>query len=170
MKWLMQASSADTCLAIGEAGLDKLVQTSFELQEEFFVQQAQLASALNKPMIIHCVKAYGEILNIRNQLKVKNIWIFHGYGSSLQMARQLIDQGCMLSFGSVLFKDEAKATQAFEKLKPEQYFLETDDTDYSIEDIYLQAAERAKLRLEELKNLQIMNFRRVLPGVQFSNH
>jgi TatD DNase family protein len=166
MKLLRQYSSEKSCVAIGEAGLDKVTETDFALQEKIFKHQAELAAAINKPLIIHCVKAYGEILKIRMEMKVGNPWIFHGFNSSAEMAEQLLAHDCMPSFGIWLFKTPEKAAQILKKLTPSQYFLETDDSDKSIEEVYQQAARIADIDIAELISIQYLNFRRIFPEVQ----
>jgi TatD DNase family protein len=54
------------CLAIGECGLDKLSKVDFGLQQEVFVEQVKIANHIKKPLIIHCVKAFNELINCLN--------------------------------------------------------------------------------------------------------
>jgi TatD DNase family protein len=165
MLQLKNAVARKECLAIGETGLDKIAKTDFDLQKEAFVLQAQLAEETRKPVMIHCVKAYSGILQIRQELKASVVWIFHGFNSSFEMAQQILEHGCMLSFGQMLFRDDSKAAKTFSKLSPEQYFLETDDSDYGIEEIYQQAARLTNLKIEDLKQFQINNFKRIFREV-----
>lgn len=53
------------CLAIGECGLDKLTEVDFQTQKEVFVTQIQLSEKYKKPLIIHCVKAHQEIIELK---------------------------------------------------------------------------------------------------------
>ncbi len=158
---LEEAVSHPNCLAIGEAGLDKLTETDWGLQVKAFNEQIHISEKSSKPIIIHCVKAWDEILKLRMQEKTTFPWIIHGFNSSEQMARQLIDTGCSLSFGKMILNHESKAAKVLLRLKPEDFFLETDDDDIAIGEIYKKAAELRDISLDELKKQLIGNFKRV---------
>lgn len=51
--------------AIGECGLDKYSQVDFDIQKQYFIKQIELSELTHKPLIIHCVKAYNELLNLK---------------------------------------------------------------------------------------------------------
>ncbi len=156
-----KAFSQKGCIAAGEAGLDKITRTDWELQKEIFIQQVKLSESYHKPMIIHCVKAYSELLGLRKELKAENVWIFHGFNSSLEMAGQIIGHGCMLSFGEQLLKEGSKAETVLQKTGVEHWFLETDDSDISIETVYSKAALITGKKEDEIKSLIQDNFNRV---------
>ena len=63
---------------IGEAGLDRLAEAPMSLQIELFEAQVRLADELRKPLIIHCVRAWGELLEVRKRLRPDSPWIVHG--------------------------------------------------------------------------------------------
>jgi TatD DNase family protein len=131
----------DNVIAIGETGLDKVCNTPFDLQTEVFERHIVLARQMNKPLIIHCVKAWSEILSLRKK-NLKNPWIFHAFNANLEIAEELIDLGCYLSFGKSLFKIDSKAYKTLSGLKSlQQVFFETDDDeDFYIEDVYQKAS------------------------------
>ena len=66
LKLLEQKAHEKKCLAIGECGLDKLSSVDFLLQQQVFVEQIKIANRIKKPLIIHCVKAFNELLNCLN--------------------------------------------------------------------------------------------------------
>ena len=69
-------------LAIGECGLDKLTSTNFDLQIKVFRQQIELAIHLKKPLIIHCVRAYQEVIAILKDYHLTIPIIFHGFNKN----------------------------------------------------------------------------------------
>lgn len=156
--------TATNFLAVGEAGLDKAITTDIKLQTDVFVAQIYLSEQYRKPMIIHCVRAYDEILRINKQLKPKMTWIIHGYNSSVEMAMQLTNQNIMLSFGKSLFNPSSKASDVIQKLSDGKYFLETDDDKTLIEAVYQRGADLRKTSIEDLKIVQNNNFRKVFGG------
>lgn len=148
-------------VAIGECGLDKVCKTDFTLQQHYFTKQIQLAHTLHKPLIIHCVKAYNEVMQILEQQKVQVPVIFHGFNKSNTLAQELITKGYYLSFGKHLLNTSVAGT--FKSLPLEQFFLETDDSNMDIEEIYKMAAgiknmDVATLAEQLTKNaLQVFN-------------
>ncbi|MEN7549331.1 TatD family hydrolase [Rapidithrix thailandica] len=137
-------------VAIGEAGLDKVCPTPLPLQMEVFKAQVQLAETTQKPLIIHCVKAYQEILQIKQQQTPTMPWILHGYNKKPELARQLIQKGLLLSFGKdLLFKPSVQ--ESFRVCPEGSYFLETDDQDgLFLQDLYEKAALLRKIPMEKL--------------------
>jgi len=145
-------------LAIGECGLDKNIQTALLDQEKIFVTQLEIAESVNKPVIIHCVKAYTEIIKLRKSNKWKVPWLFHWFHSSYEVATDLIETGCYLSFGRSLLKPDGKNADIFAKLPIDHLFLETDDADITIEELYQKAAQLKKISQDELSHSIRMNF------------
>jgi TatD DNase family protein len=132
-----------------------------KIQENVFASQMQLSEKFSKPMIIHCVKAYTDILRIKKKQKADMFWIIHGFNSSIEMAEQLINETCILSFGKFLFDTRSKARCVFEKINSEKFFLETDDHDFTIDEIYQKAAEIRNLSIGNLKSIQQQNCEKV---------
>lgn len=148
---LMQAVSLPQALAVGEAGLDRFIGMSFELQEKYFKAQITVSEYYKKPMIIHCVKAHSDIQEIRKAGKFKMPWVIHGFNANKQTADQMIKMGFYLSFGKALLDPESKATQIFPLIPIKNIFLETDDADIDIKEVYAVAAGLRKLSVDQLK-------------------
>ena len=92
------------CIAIGECGLDKLNGPDLEIQKRVLKFQLNLAAKYQKPVIIHCVKAFDEIIEICEPFQTKIPLIIHGFNKSQQLALQFIEKGFYLSFGSSVLK------------------------------------------------------------------
>ncbi|MCD8293324.1 MAG: TatD family hydrolase [Prevotellaceae bacterium] len=121
-------------LAVGEAGLDRLATAPMSLQMEIFTYEAQLAMTVNKPLVIHLVKAVEELLMLRRQLRPANPWIIHGFRGNAIQANGLIKQGLYLSFGEH-YHEEALC------LVPEDSLLiETDESALPVDTLYERAA------------------------------
>lgn len=145
-------------LAIGETGLDRLCKVDFELQEAVFTKQLEIATKVNKPMIIHCVKAFSELVSLYLKSKSKTILIFHGFNNNLQTARSLLKHGFYLSFGHALLNQKSNAYRLFSQIPDDRFFLETDDSGNSIEEIYAEAAHIKKSTILEIKKIVFKNF------------
>lgn len=149
-------------IAVGEAGLDKICKTDWSVQEYWFEKQIELSEKAQKPLIIHCLKAYNEILSFRKKTQPSQAWIIHGFNSSKQQALDLIDHGCYLSIGDLLLNKTSKIQQILPELPLENIFLETDDEpELAIETIYLAVAKAMKIHPKELRPKIKANFERV---------
>ncbi|MGB3007200.1 MAG: TatD family hydrolase [Chitinophagaceae bacterium] len=135
-------------IAIGECGLDKICKTDFFLQLEVFGAKVQLANTINKPLIIHCVRAWEEVFQLLEQQKNKVPVIFHGFNKNLLLAQKIISRGYYLSFGKSLQKDVVK--RVLTSLPINKIFLETDDKAISILKIYEMAAQAFSVDVNSL--------------------
>lgn len=131
-------------LAIGEAGLDKVVQVPYALQEAAFERQATLASSLRKPLIIHCVRSYNEVMEFKKRLQPDTPWIIHGFRGKKELAKQLTDHGIYLSFGFHYHEEALRSTP------PGMMFLETDENPSDIHRLYEQVSGHLNLPVSEL--------------------
>jgi TatD DNase family protein len=145
---------------IGECGLDRLKGEPLPIQIGIFEQQILLANRVNKPLIIHCVRCFDELIAIKNKMKVQVPYIIHGFNKSEQLARQLLAQGFYLSFGVAVLKHDTPAASLVEEL-PLDFFLETDDSEEPIERIYQQVADLRKITLTTLKDSIFANWKKI---------
>ncbi len=145
-------------VAIGEAGLDPLAESPVNLQKEVFLAQANLAEETHKPLIIHCVKAWGDLIACKKAVKPEVPWIIHGFRGNSELASQLVRLGFYLSFGD-RFNPSALCVAW-----PDSLFLETDDKSIDIREVYRNVAEaldipEEKLRIQIAKNSSIFRLK-----------
>ena len=96
----LEALAADPRVAaIGEAGLDALHGGPADVQEAVFRRQAAIAEATGKFFIIHCVRRYGRLMELKNELQPTVPWIIHGFRGKRELARQLLAAGFGISIG-----------------------------------------------------------------------
>lgn len=128
LQWeaLVPLAKHPNCWAIGECGLDKNIATPLPLQQEIFLKHIQLAETLELPLIIHCVKAYSEVIHLRKITKTKQLWILHGFRKNLKIAQECITHGIALSFGTPLLYSP-QLQEVFDNIPPEYRFFESDD-------------------------------------------
>lgn len=155
---LQHAARNDQVVAIGEAGLDRITDTPLDLQKQAFAFQLEIAAKYGKPVIIHAVKTYPDIVEVYKNKGLDVVLIFHGFNGNRQIADQLLRHGFYLSFGEILFRGESKASSVFINLPKGRIFLETDESDKSIEAIYRQAAKLRGFKIETLKQQIHENF------------
>jgi len=149
MKYLTVVATQPNVKMIGECGLDRLRGESLENQILILEKQIKLAESLNKPLILHCVKSFSELIAVKERLKVKVPMIIHGFNKNEQLGQQLLDKGFLLSFGITALKENSGTAKLIQST--DQFFLETDDSDISIEEIYQATANLKKCTVDELK-------------------
>lgn len=155
---LRRVSGEKKCLAIGECGLDKVCPIDFALQTEVFEEHIKLANTINKPLIIHCVKAFNELINCLNMNDNKVPVILHGFNNNENIAKMLSNHGCSFSFGKALLSYDSNASKVIRKTGRKHLFLETDDSDVSIKYVYKKASELLGIDEEILKEQIRLNF------------
>ena len=149
------------CLALGECGLDKRAETSFEIQQSVFERQLALAEKYQKPVVIHCVTAFQELIEIKKRLKISVPMIVHGFSKKVELAKQLIDNGFYISFGKNLLQSRDFGTElksVFKSIPNDKFFLETDTIEEEIQTIYALAAKYKKLELSGLQEIVNRNY------------
>ncbi|SOD19749.1 TatD DNase family protein [Pedobacter xixiisoli] len=159
MKYLSVLARQKNVKLIGECGLDKLKGETMESQLQILEDQVTLAEELQKPLILHCVKAFDELIALKKRLQPSVPMIIHGFNKKHEMAEQLINQGFYLSFGAAVLKSEEVAF-AIEKTK-HPFFLETDEAVVDIKEIYTKVAEIKKISLDELKDIIFANWKKI---------
>jgi TatD DNase family protein len=157
-------------IAVGEAGFDRLKGPSDELQRFVFEEQVQISEKIRKPMVIHCVRAWDELLQEHKKLKPEMPWLIHGFRGKSDLARQLISKGMFLSFWfDFVMRPEAAAL--LKSLPGEKIFLETDGAEINIRDIYNKVSGDLGIEVIELKGQIFSNFKEffVRHNIQHSN-
>lgn len=161
---IKETARLENVTAIGECGIDTLHSTaSIELQTEIFRSHALLAEEIKKPLIIHCIKAFEQLIALHKEISPAQAWIIHGFRGKPQLATQLVRHGFHLSYGEKFNPDSVKATPL------ERIFTESDESVKPIEDIYATIAQAAEITTDELTTAVFDNATRcnILPKAQF---
>jgi TatD DNase family protein len=143
--------------AIGEIGFDRVKGPSTELQRKTFEEQVYIAGEHMKPVVIHCVRAWEELLQEHKRLKPQMPWLVHGFRGKPDLALQLISKGMYLSFWFD-FVMRPEASGLLKRLPKERIFLETDGADIDIRDIYNKVSTDIGISVDELKSNILSNF------------
>lgn len=157
---LEKAVSNDVVVAIGETGVDTLRGASKERQIELFKLHISLSERYQKPVIIHAVHSYNEVMMLRKELKANMPWIIHGFRGNAEVARQLLTAGIKLSIGEH-FNSAAMACIPINEI-----FVETDDSTLSIDAIYSRISQARGEEKAGFKNSVIGNISKcfILPS------
>ncbi len=133
---LTRVAAPPAVKAIGETGLDALRGADADTQERIFKAHIALSERLGKPLVLHVVKSYNRILEIRKEMarKLTQPWIMHGFRGKPQLAQALLASSTQsshvyISLGEHFNPATAKAVPA------DRLLCETDDSPLSIEEI-----------------------------------
>ncbi|MEQ7798171.1 TatD family hydrolase [Pedobacter sp. ASV1-7] len=145
---------------IGECGLDRLKGERLENQLIILKRQLLFAAEINKPVILHCVKCFDELMAVKKEMKLDIPFILHGFNKHKTLGRQLLNKGFFLSFGKAILKADSGASAILKEI--DVFFLETDDADCSIIEIYEAAANLKNCSVNELKALIFANWKKIM--------
>lgn len=148
------------CLALGECGLDKRIEIPLNIQAEIFEKQLLLAIKYQKPVILHLVAAFQELIEIKNRLNVNVPMIIHGFSKNAQVAKQLLDNGFYISFGKYLLRNP-ELGDVFAGVPEDRFFLETDTIEEGITEVYAKAAQARNIDIQMLTDMVSNNFNTV---------
>ena len=122
------ADLAADAVAIGETGLDFYRNlSSREDQVVAFREQISLASALAKPIIVHCRDAFAEIFEIIEETGVGPSSVLHCWTGGPRWTKRFLTLGVMFSFaGPVAFDTGETVRLGAAEVPPERALVETD--------------------------------------------
>ena len=160
LQFMEQKLQLPECWALGECGLDKRIDIPMTLQTEVFERQIALAEKYRKPLVLHLVAAYQELIAIHKKRPIKVPVILHGFSKNEQTAKSLLDCGFYLSFGKYLLRNPELAA-VFQSVPNDRFFLETDTLEETVMDVYDKASQIKALSLTELKKQVASNWSKV---------
>lgn len=123
--------------ALGEAGLDRWIpDPDLERQEAVFVWQLRLAAERNLPLSIHCLQAWGRLLEIlRAEPRPRCGFLLHSYGGSRELIAPLAELGAYFSLpGYFAHARKVRQRETFRHIPPERLLIETDAPDQLLPD------------------------------------
>ncbi|MBC2605648.1 TatD family hydrolase [Pelagicoccus albus] len=141
---------------VGEIGLDRWIQGyDLEKQEEAFVWQLRIAAERNLPVSIHCLKAWGWMLEVLQRVELPSRgFLLHSYGGSSEMVEAFADLGAYFSVSAYFaFERKAKQRDAFRKVPLDRLLIETDAPDMKGPDQYVSETLEADITLNSPLNI-----------------
>lgn len=173
--------------AVGEIGLDRWIEDhDFPAQQEVFRTQLRHAAKRNLPVSIHCLQAWGPMLEALQEEKLPQCgFLLHSYGGSAEMVKPLAELGAYFSMSGYLAHErKARQREVFKDVPMDRLLLETDAPDMTppsshalhflsdsqgadlnhpgnIPAVYELASELYGIPMEELAAAVEINFRRI---------
>ena len=115
------------CVCLGEIGLDyHYPDTDKERQHRYFRAQMALAEKLGLPVCIHDRDSHADVMAvIREFPNVRGV--LHSYSGGVDMARELVELGYMISFsGTLTFTNARRPREVAATLPHDRILIETD--------------------------------------------
>lgn len=165
-RWLQVLTSYLTDFpnaSIGECGLDRAMHDPDPTaQQEVFLAQLELARTRGVPLSVHCVKAWGPLLEIlrRSELPARGLLI-HDFAGTPELVTELLPFPVAFSFSATaLVPARAKVRAAFARVPPTRLLLETDAPNHpaNLPAVAARLAPLRNLQTEQLAALTAANF------------
>ena len=121
--------------AVGEVGIDRWkTDISCDDQEEVFLTQLAMATERNLPVSIHCLKAWGRLLELLQENEVpKRGFLLHSYGASAEMIPAFAKLGAYYSFSGYFLREaKSRHREAFKEVPTDRLLIETDAPDMQL--------------------------------------
>ena len=123
------AQAHDKVRAVGETGMDtfRTGDDCRAAQEESFRRHIDLATRLDKTLVIHDREAHDDILRVLDSQGAPERWVMHCFSGDADFARACLDRGAYLSFaGTVTFKNAQHLRDALAVTPTDRVLVETD--------------------------------------------
>ena len=148
-------------VAIGECGLDSLhvcyelvnnghttetvqARPNIKRQMELLKCQIAISEELRKPLLLHVVKLFPDIIRLHKTLRPAMPWVIHGFRGKAGLARELLRHGFYLSYGEEFNIHAVKTTP------PDRMMVETDESSMPIDEIVASLPVVPTMTLPEL--------------------
>ena len=148
------------CAAIGECGIDIFSSASIAVQKEAFIQHLRLAQQYAKPVIIHCVRAYSEIISALNITKFTFPVVMHSYNGNIQTTQQLLRrENIYFSFSDKILAPNCAALKSLDIIPIERIMIETDNSNSPLQPIVTLISDVKRVGEETVKESNDKAFR-----------
>ena len=118
--------------SVGEIGIDHALEIRDDVdQEAGFLTQLEIARKFDRPVTIHCRRAWGRLIKLLDQFgKIPCGMLIHCFGSSAEVAAELVKRGAYISFSGSITRPNAKqAGPAIRAVPDNRILIETDAPD-----------------------------------------
>ena len=163
---LKELITAHPGAGVGEIGLDKIkTGTPLDEQRYWFGKQLEIASEAERPVSIHCVRAWGALLDELKKFRDRLPPFFiHAFGGSEEIMHEIIRLGGLISFSPFTIASSVKKGRERMARCPDEYLLLDTDFPYSqgqpldeypriIEELYSLSADIRNMPARRLAQL-----------------
>ncbi len=121
-----------TKCVVGEIGLDRWIDDyDIDAQTDAFVFQYRLARKQGRPVSIHCLRAWGLLLELLEKEGVSEAgFLLHSYGGPKELVEAFVALGARFSFsGYFALENQQRKRDAFLAVPGDRLLIETDAPD-----------------------------------------
>ncbi len=147
-------------MAIGECGLDWSVDVDRRLQTEVFERQLELAKQCNLPVILHCVRAFEDVMSRLVRAKAERA-VFHSFIGSTEQVARVVSKGYFCSF-SPRSLASARTCEVIRRITPSALLIERDECECPIDEVYSAVAALRGCSIGELREIVFDNYKRLI--------
>ncbi len=118
--------------SVGEIGIDHALENRNDAeQEQVFLAQLGIARKFDRPVTIHCRRAWGRLIELLDQFgEIPRGMLIHCFGGSAEVATELVKRGAYISFsGSITRPNAKKAGPSIRAVPDDRILIETDAPD-----------------------------------------
>lgn len=126
---LLKRCSSPEVVAVGETGLDYFYAPENKLnQQDAFVKHIQVATTVNKPLIIHTRDARADTLSLMRSYQADKCGgVLHCFTENWEMAKAALDLGFYISISGIMtFRNADELRAVVKKLPLDRLLIETD--------------------------------------------
>lgn len=150
------------CDIVGETGLDYASKVDRVAQERLFRKHLDIAQKIARPVVLHVVRSFEDVMRILAEYpKLKGV-LFHGFIGSTEQAVRCFARGYYLSFGKRSLASP-KSRQVITTAPAERIFCESDDAPSTdVESIYCEVAMLRGVSIESLRQQITSNYEKLI--------
>ena len=145
--------------ALGESGLDARSSEPIDNQRKLFLWQIELARVHHKTVIVHCVRAWGELFSVLKQYRRRVQFIIHNFNQNEFILKELIRFDSGISVGASIFNNTSNTRKLLSKIPIELLFIETDNNNCRVETLYQFLSQTLSIPVEKLQYHQLDNWK-----------
>jgi len=153
-----EAARTGRISAVGETGLDRFRQPpAIAAQLPWFRRHIELSEATRLPLVIHSVRTDSDILSEHKRARPASPWILHACSAGAAGLGQILSRGIHVSFGfRELSRPDARAR--LQAAYGPRFFLETDDSDHPLAEVYELASRIMDIPVREIAERTLENW------------
>lgn len=154
---IVTLENCSECIAIGEIGLDNRLVIDPTLQQQVYIRQLKIAQRFSKPIILHCVNQWDLCRKLHSMYAPEQPIIYHGFSKPTIVDKVLAYPPAKLSLGERLLHS-LPLQSCIRNVPLNRIFLETDDADVDLMELYEKLAEIKSLPLPAVTEQLYQNF------------
>lgn len=144
-------------IAIGEIGLDSRLAIDSIIQQQTYILQLKIARQFSKPIILHCVNQWDLCRKLHSVYAPEQTIIYHGFSKPTIIDKVLSYPPARISLGERLLHSSSLQS-CIQNVPLNRIFLETDDADVDLMELYEKLAEIKSLPLPAVTEQLYQNF------------